>query len=364
VNTVGNLLTMKAAPARPLLHLCHPVVWLAFVCGVAIAPGFCQATGVEAKEAEAQNQRLGRGVNILGYDPIWDAFARGRFKQRYFRMIHDGGFATVRVNLYPYRHMGAAPDFALSNSWWQTTEWIVTNALAAKLNVILDFHEYEITGKDAAGNQAGFFAFWRQVAPHFRNAPDNLFFEILNEPNNKMTPELWNQCLLEALAIIRKSNPTRTVVVGPAVYNSIDHLDELRLPESDRNLIVTVHYYKPMAFTHQGAPWVRPMHQLGAVWQGTPEERAAIDADFNKAQAWAEQHHRPIFLGEFGAYDKGEMASRARWTDYVARSAERRGWSWAYWQFDSDFVVYDVEKEQWVEPIHGALIPQASAETP
>ena len=46
-----------------------------------------------------------------------------------------------------------------------------------------------------------------------------------------------------------------------------------------------------------------------------------------------------------------------RWTSFVARQAEKLGWSWAYWQFDSDFIVYDVKKDAWVEPIRRALIP-------
>jgi endoglucanase len=33
------------------------------------------------------------------------------------------------------------------------------------------------------------------------------------------------------------------------------------------------------------------------------------------------------------------------------------GWSWAYWQFDGDFIVYDIPKEHWVKPILNALIP-------
>jgi endoglucanase len=51
------------------------------------------------------------------------------------------------------------------------------------------------------------------------------------------------------------------------------------------------------------------------------------------------------------------MDSRARYTAAVARAAEGLGWSWAYWQFDSDFVVYDIEKDAWVEPIRKALVP-------
>jgi len=357
-------LLMKLMLTEQFLPVMNPIHLATFVFFLAVSSCLSQATGSKGTDAFAQNRWLRRGVNVLGYDPIWDSFDQGRFKERYFKMIHDGGFDSLRVNLYPFRHMGAAPDFVLSNSWWRTTEWIVTNALAADLNVILDFHEYETMGTNAADNKTGFLAFWRQVAPHFKNAPDKVLFEIMNEPNHQMTPEVWNQYLAEALAIIRASNPTRTVVIGPAFYNSIDHLDELKLPAKDRNLIVTVHYYKPMDFTHQGAPWAPREGKVGVVWQGTPEERAAIAADFTKVQDWAKEQHRPIFLGEFGAYDKGDMASRVRWTECVARTAEKCGWSWAYWQFDSDFIVYDIPKDQWVKPIHDALIPPGGAKTP
>ncbi len=36
-------------------------------------------------------------------------------------------------------------------------------------------------------------------------------------------------------------------------------------------------------------------------------------------------------------------------------AAESLGWNWAYWQFDLDFVLYDIDKETWVGPIHEAL---------
>jgi len=42
----------------------------------------------------------------------------------------------------------------------------------------------------------------------------------------------------------------------------------------------------------------------------------------------------------------------------VARAAEKRGWAWSYWQFDRDFIVYDIDEDQWVEPIRDALIPK------
>ena len=320
--------------------------------GVAANPANAQS-----EDAFTQCQELGRGINVLGYDPIWESFARARFKQEHFGVIRAGGFDTLRVNLFPFSHMSAGPKYQLSVSWWNTMDWIVTNALAARLNVIIDLHEFEAMGKDAKENQNRFLAFWRQVAPHFQNAPPSVVFEILNEPHGEMTSPVWNQYLNEALAVIRKSNPSRTVIIGPASWNSIDHLDELQLPDEDRHIIVTVHYYTPMDFTHQGAPWVTPEYKLGLTWNGTADERSRVESDFQKVQLWSKQHGRPVFLGEFGAYDKGDMASRARYTAYVARTAEHFGWSWAYWQFDRDFIVYNIEKNQWVQPIHDALVP-------
>jgi endoglucanase len=75
------------------------------------------------------------------------------------------------------------------------------------------------------------------------------------------------------------------------------------------------------------------------------------------------QNDRPILLGEFGAYDAADMDSRVRWTSFIARLAESHGWSWAYWQFDSDFVVYDIDAGKWVEPIRDALVPPAVADS-
>jgi endoglucanase len=311
----------------------------------------------KATDAFEQNRKLGRGVNILGYDPIWRDRAAGRFQAKYFRELKEAGFNSVRVNLYPFRGIKETNNWHLSPEWLGTADWVVEQAGQEGLMVILDFHEYETMGENPAANKARFLEFWREFASHYKDAPASVVFEILNEPSRNLTPPLWNEYLHEALSVIRKSNPNRTVIAGPAFYNSFEHLGELELPANDRNLIVTVHYYLPMDFTHQGAPWAGRKDKVGVEWLGTEQERAAIRSDFEKVTAWAKEHKRPLFLGEFGAYDKGPMESRARYTASVARAAEAQGWSWAYWQFDSDFILYDVRHDKFVEPILHALIP-------
>lgn len=312
-----------------------------------------------AVDAFAQNRRLGRGVNILGYDPLWRSRTEARFEAEHFRLLKEAGFHSVRVNLHAFRHMGPAPEWTLQPDWFATLDWIVAEARRQDLAVVLDFHEFNAMGLDPAANRGKFLAFWAQVSRHCANADSSVMFEILNEPTKALSPALWNAYLREALAIIRKTNPVRTVIVGPAFSNSVDHVAELELPDADRNLIVTVHYYKPMEFTHQGAPWSKHKDRTGVDWVGTVPERQAVRGDFAKVAAWAEAHQRPIFLGEFGAYDRGAMAARARYTEAVARTAEDFGWSWAYWQFDSDFILYDIRARQWVQPIREALVSAA-----
>jgi endoglucanase len=320
----------------------------------------CARSGLAAEAVDpfVQIKRLGRGVNILGYDPIWQDFHKARFKERHFKLIHDAGFQSVRINLHALQLLRAANGYKLDDAWLQTLDWAVKEALANNLMVILDLHNYNDVAKDPQRYKPRFLAYWKQIAAHFQDAPDTVLFELLNEPNRKLTPELWNEFLSEVLPIIRATNPTRTLVIGPPYWNSIDHLDDLVLPEDDRNIIVTVHYYQPMRFTHQGAPWQKETVHLSGVTWGSAEEKARVEQDFARVQNWSLQHHRPILLGEFGAYEKAPMESRARYVECVARTAESLGWAWAYWQFDDDFIVYDMDKDRWVEPILKALIPQ------
>ncbi len=310
------------------------------------------ALGADAPDAFTQNARLGRGVNVLGYDPIWKTRERGRFQAEHFRAIKEAGFDHVRMVLHPFRDNRDE----IRETWWNTLDWAVDQALGAGLLAVLDFHEFQAMSQDPAGRKGRFLAFWSQLSERYKDRPARVLFEILNEPHDKFTPELWNEYLREALAVIRRTNPTRTVIIGPVQWNSFEKLDTLRLPSEERNLIATVHYYNPFAFTHQGASWTNMQDKVGVKWTGTPQEQEAVRRDFDKVWAWSKRENRPVYLGEFGAYDKAEMPSRVRYLEFIAREAEKRGWSWGYWQFDSDFIVYDIPAGRWVEPIRDALV--------
>lgn len=313
------------------------------------------ADSSKALDAFEQAREMRRSVNIIGYDPLWKDFAKARFHDRHFGLIHDAGFQGVRVNLAAFDHMDK--QHQLDPKWLTTLDWAVKGALDNHLSIILDEHDFTYCGKDAEGCHEKLMAFWRQIAERYKAAPPAVVFEILNEPNGKLTAELWNAYLKEALAIIRQSNPTRNVIIGPAFWNNIHTLPQMELPVNDRHIIVTVHYYLPMEFTHQGAPWNKETSTMSGITWGTVPEKLRMEQDFATVQEWAKAANRPILLGEFGAYDKADMQSRIRYTAHAARTAESLGWAWAYWQFDSDFILWDMAKDGWVAPLLQSLIP-------
>ena len=59
-----------------------------------------RAWPLNALDAFQQNARLGRGVNILGWDAYGDP-AHGQFKDVPFKLINETGFHHVRVSLHP-----------------------------------------------------------------------------------------------------------------------------------------------------------------------------------------------------------------------------------------------------------------------
>lgn len=299
-------------------------------------------------------QRMGKGINVLGYDPIWSDPTKARFTARHFALIRSAGFNTIRVNLEAFAHMDA--QNRLYPQWLTTLDWVVNQATAQGLFVILDEHDYYACGKDAHNCDVKLTAFWQQIAQRYEDAPETVLFELLNEPNGKITPKLWNVELAKLLNLVRRNNPTRIVVIGPADYNNLQKLPELKLPPYDDNIIVSFHYYGPIQFTHQGAPWISHGKLPTGITWGSDLDRQELKANFDLVQQWSKQQFRPIFLSEFGAYDKGDMTSRAAYTAAVAKEAEQRGWPWAYWQFDKDFIAFDMKTGRWVQPILDALM--------
>jgi endoglucanase len=302
------------------------------------------------------NRRLGRGINLGNtLDAPSDGARRFRLAEPYLDEVRAAGFNTVRLPVRWSGHAAEQAPFTIERAFADCVDWAIDRALERGLNVVLNVHHYDELQTAPDAHAARFLGLWGQIAPRYAARSDRLYLELLNEPRDAMTPERWNVVLAEALAIVRESNPHRAVIIGSAHMNDGGALADLRLPEDDR-LIVTMHYYRPFEFTHQGAAWVPDADRwLGTSW-GTSADRAAVRGDLEAAGRWATAQGRPLFVGEFGAYAKADMASRVRWTTFVRSEAERLGMSWAYWDLATDFGAFDPQRNAWRTPLRHALV--------
>lgn len=308
-------------------------------------------------DIHAANARLGRGINLGN---ALDAPKEGEWgvtlRPEYFRLIKAAGFDSVRLPVRWSAHAGSEPPYTIDPEFAERVDWAIDQALANDLNVVVNVHHYNEICDDPDAHAERLVGLWRQIAARYADRDERVYFELFNEPRGKLTPEKWNAMIPGLLAVVRETNPTRPVIVGPGDWNSFRGLPKLELPD-DRNIIVTVHYYDPFEFTHQNASWVDGADKwLGRQWQGTDEEQAAVRAALDTAAEWGKASNRPVYVGEFGAYSAADDASRIRWTRFVARECEKRGMSFAYWEFCSGFGAYDPEAEAWRDGLKGALV--------
>lgn len=316
-------------------------------------------TAQEKDDAFRINNRLGRGINIGNtFEAPSENEWGNPWNPAYLKMIADLGFSHVRLPIRwetPERTM-TEPPYTISEEFLKRIKSIVDEALNNKLHIIINMHHHETLANDPAGQKARFLSQWQQIADYFKTYPDSLLFEILNEPQKELAnPDLWNQFAADALSEIRKTNPGRYVLICSSNWSGVRGLESLVLPD-DKHLILTVHYYDPFNFTHQGADFANMEHITGIKWQDMEIEREVVIQDFQEVKSFSEKHHIPVHVGEFGTYNKADIDSRARWTTYMSRFFEEQGFSWAYWEFSSGFGIYNPATTRFLQPLVNALL--------
>ncbi len=278
--------------------------------------------------------KVGKCINLGNHLETPDGLDWGRaLVAADFTIIRDAGFSTVRIPVKWSAHALTAAPYTIDAAWMAKVQGIVNWASAAGLNVILDMHHYDELNTNAAAHATRFAEMWRQIGSAFASAPANVWFELINEPNNSLNDSNLVTILAPALAAIRSTNPTRRVIVGGQNTSDVNSLATLALP-SDPYVVPTFHDYDPLAFTHQGATWIGTTYPLGRTY-GTTVDLAQLRSNLDKVRAYIARTGRVPFMGEYGAIDIGgvPLSERVKYYDTVSAayaSIGIQGCAWAY----------------------------------
>ena len=257
--------------------------------------------------------------------------------------IADKGFTAIRLPARFSAHAQERPPYTIDPAFMERVAHIVDLASARGLAVIVDLHHYEEIHEDPTGHTARLAALWTQIGRRFADAPDTVSFELLNEPTGKIVADNLLTVIGPALAEVRKTNPTRVVVIDGPLWAGLDAMLTSPFPD-DPYAVPTFHYYSPVNFGFPEADWLTPKSRDDF---GRPEDLELIRADLGKVQAYIERTGRVPFVGEYGAWVTRPLAEREEFYETLSEAFASLGIDSCAWGYTNTFELWDDEKVAW-----------------
>ncbi|MGC4095357.1 MAG: glycoside hydrolase family 5 protein [Polyangiaceae bacterium] len=310
--------------------------------------------------------------------------------EKFFEIAVEAGFDHVRVPVRFSAHAETVAPYAIDEALLTRVDWVLDQAEANGLGVVLDMHYEEQLFADPPAEEPRFIAMWQQIATRYAARPKSLKLELSNEPNGKLD-DYWNYIFPRALSAVRAIDAERTVIIDATGWSWSGNLDDLRIVD-DPHWVASFHTYDPFPFTHQGAFWLdAEMKTRCVVFPGPPQtplipveaalnvnwlsewfdgynnlpaeqnpgSAAVVEETFGYVDRFIENTGVPVYLGEFAAIDGADPASRERWVRLVREHAEARGIPWSYWTDGNAMRAFDRVTGEWLPNMRRALLDKA-----
>lgn len=309
-----------------------------------------------------------RGVNLTGWfqtsSPRQIQFTK--YTKKDFQNIKSLGCDVIRLPISLHDMANGGPDYTLDPLFLKFLDKAVDWAEELQIHLILDNHTFDPIAPTDPAVGSILVKVWKQMARHFKDRSNYIYYEILNEPHG-ITDAVWSPIQQSTIDAIRTEDTKHFIVVGPADYNSYNNLKNLPI-YTDTKLIYTFHFYDPFIFTHQGASWVEPsMVPLAGVpfpynastfpavpssLKGSWVEGAMNDykniGTVTKIKEWINQvvdfknqRNVPVFCGEFGVLiNNSNNTDRAAWYQAVHSYLNEKEIPWTTWDYQGGFGLF------------------------
>lgn len=358
-----------------ILNLLSPALGLAIILEMSGCSLKEESPGMEAVNSFQQmDYEITRGVNISHW--LSQSRRRGEERKNFIQkedidFISSVGYDHIRIPIDEEQMWDSLGNkepeaFALLHNGIQ---WAAENGLRVVVDLhILRSHHFNEDEKplwtDPAA-QEQFFNCWRDLSEELIRYPNGLVaYELMNEPVAD-DPEEWNVLVEKSLAVVRKNEPERKVVIGSNRWQSVDTFDDLRVPPDDPHIILSFHFYTPFIVTHYKASWTGIAEYEGSVkYPGLTVEdedleglegemyerikneqkfytRDSLEALMARPIKKAAQYGLPLYCGEWGALPTINKESRMQWYRDMRFILEKNGIAWANWDYKGGFGIVD-----------------------
>jgi len=195
-------------------------------------------------------KKLNKGVHLDVSNPNNGVWPKIQYDAAQMQAIAEAGFDSVRVFI-PYSADAGS------------TEQQIKDALSHDLAIVVCMWGMHSWSQNPRKGEQQIADKWRELAEAWKNYPNDLVFEILNEPQGygfvkargapKVMP-LYNA----AVQAVRDVDPDRPILIGPPGYNDSEFLDPYVTEEyltytfdggkgfyDDVNAGVAIHFYNP-----------------------------------------------------------------------------------------------------------------------
>jgi len=308
-----------------------------------------------------------RGVNLTNWFQAGNArqIQFTKYTKDDFVRIKNLGCDVVRLPINLNYMTNGAPDYVIDPIFFDFLDQAVDWAEESQIHLLLDNHSFDPNVNTEPSIEGILLKVWPQMAEHFKNRSNYVYYEILNEPHG-ITTAVWCQIQLNVIKAIRAIDTKHTIVVGPSGYNSYNELVNMPV-YTDDNLIYTFHFYDPFMFTHQGATWTSYMQDLAGVpfpynaakmpttpasakgsWVESSLNNYKNEGTVAQVKKWLDiavsfknSRNVKLFCGEFGVYNlNSPHADRVYWYEVVRKYLEEKGISWTTWDYQGGFGLF------------------------
>ena len=358
------------------------ILSLAFAALTLLAISACTSKN-ETNNGE-NNFKIGRGTNVSHW--LSQSEERGEARRLHiqeddFARLDSLGFDFVRLPIDEVQFWDEDGN-KLPEAWELMTNainWAEKNHLRTIVDLhIIRSHYFNAVNEGGSSANTLFTSeeaqqqlinMWYQLSDVLKGySNDSVAYEFMNEPVAD-DHEQWNQLIAKVHKALREREPQRTLVIGSNRWQGYETMKYLKVPEGDKNIILSFHYYNPMLLTHRGAWWTPVGKYTGKItypgiliskedYEAAPAELKPelepyltqewnidkIRADFADAIAAAKQYGLQLFCGEWGVYEPVERDLAYAWTKDMMQVFTENNIAWTTWCYDADFGFWDQQK--------------------